>query len=183
MSFFVLEEPLPGTYHMSVPHFLDRRGCFSKPFVTKEIAPYFRDFAVAEIFYSRSKRNVVRGMHFQTPPHAHRKLVHCSHGRVLDVLLDLRLGSPAYGQSVAITLDGSRPELLAIPIGVAHGFLTQSEESCIWYFTDVAHAPDHDAGVHWESFGFTWPVNDPILSDRDAALPFFQDFASPFSFE
>ncbi|MFQ3577402.1 MAG: dTDP-4-dehydrorhamnose 3,5-epimerase family protein [Verrucomicrobiia bacterium] len=182
MSFHILAEPLPGTYHLSCPSFPDRRGSFSKPFAKPRLEAVFPDFQIAEVFYSKSVQNVVRGMHFQTPPHAHRKLVHCSHGKVLDVLLDLRLGSPAYGKSVAIELDGSRSELLAIPIGVAHGFLTRSEESALWYFTDVAHAPEHDTGVRWDSFGHSWPVVDAILSDRDATLPRLQDFTSPFVF-
>ena len=118
-------------------------------------------------------------MHFQTPPHAHDKLVYCAHGRVLDVLLDLRRGS-GYGHSVGVTLDSSQPAVLFIPRGVAHGFRALTDDALMVYKTSTEHAPSHDAGVRHDSFGFDWKCDEPMLSERDRGHPALADFDSPF---
>jgi len=121
----------------------------------------------------------VRGMHFQLPPHDHVKLVYCPVGAVLDVLVDLRKGS-GMGRVASAELRGDEPSLLVIPKGVAHGFRALRDDSLMVYKTSTEHAPSHDAGIRWDSFGFDWGVALPVLSARDAAHPALADFASPF---
>lgn len=135
---------------------------------------------VREEFFSTSSKDVLRGMHFQTPPHAHQKLIYCITGRVLDVLLDLRRSSPTYGQSIALELSAANRHVLFVPVGFAHGFLSLEDHSCLVYKTDAVHAPQHDAGIRWDSFGFDWPADSPLISGRDLTHPEFSEFRSPF---
>ena len=160
--------------------FQDRRGIFVKTFRSDEFRDLGISFEPREEFYSVSAKNVLRGMHFQLPPAAHAKLVYCLSGRVLDVVLDMRRGSSCYGKSFSCQLDGQRRELLFIPAGFAHGFLALEDQSLMVYKTDAPHAPEHDAGIAWNSFGFDWKVASPVMSDRDRKFPAWPDFQSPF---
>jgi dTDP-4-dehydrorhamnose 3,5-epimerase len=121
----------------------------------------------------------LRGMHFQLPPAAHDKLVYCPVGKVLDVVLDLR-SSAKRGRFISRELNASNREMLFIPRGCAHGFVALEDESMMVYQTSTVHSPAHDAGVLWNSFGFAWPVANPILSERDQKFPALRDFKSPF---
>jgi dTDP-4-dehydrorhamnose 3,5-epimerase-like enzyme len=102
---------------------------------------------------------------------------------VLDVVLDLRTGSPAFGKVYGRELSPDSAELLLIPKGLAHGFLALEDDSAMVYQTDTVHTPECDAGIRWNSFGFRWPVDAPVMSDRDKAFPDLGSFASPFNFE
>lgn len=181
----VEQELLPGAWLLSLKRIDDERGSFVKTFVRSafDALPDVRigdpRFDFREEFYSLSKRDVLRGMHFQLPPHDHTKLVYCAAGRVLDVLLDLRNG-PGYGKSASVTLDAETPQLLVIPKGIAHGFISQHDQSLLVYKTSAEHAPSHDAGIRYDSFGFSWPCIEPILSNRDQKHPALTDFESPF---
>jgi dTDP-4-dehydrorhamnose 3,5-epimerase len=121
-------------------------------------------------------------MHFQMPPHAHNKLVYCIQGCVLDVILDLRTESPTFGQSCGFELSAANRYVIHIPVGFAHGFLAIEDGSCLVYKTDVVHAPDSDAGIKWDSFGFEWSLNGapPEISKRDSEHPSMPEFKSPF---
>jgi dTDP-4-dehydrorhamnose 3,5-epimerase len=160
--------------------FTDHRGLFVKTFHE----PLFRKLGIPfqprEEFYSISARHVLRGMHFQRPPEAHAKLVYCLSGRVLDVALDLRRQSATYGRAFARELHPANRELLFLPAGFAHGFLALEDNSLVVYLTDTVHSPAHDAGIAWDSFGFDWPVANPILSERDRKFPAWSEFDSPF---
>ena len=173
---------LPGCYAVDVSSSEDARGRFVKVFHASSFAAHGLATDFAEEFYTVSRYGVLRGMHVQLPPHAHAKLVHCMSGTILDVLLDLRVGSPTFGQHRAFELTGARPRALYIAPGVAHGFHTVSEEATVLYNVTSVHAPASDAGVRWDSFGMTWPSASPILSVRDRALPGLAEFASPFVF-
>lgn len=151
-----------------------------KPFHAGQLAEHGIEMSVREEFFSTSAKDVLRGMHFQIPPHDHQKLVYCIAGRVLDVILDLRKASPTYGKSASVELSADNRHLLFIPRGFAHGFLSLEEGSCMVYKTDAVHAPACDAGILWESFGFPWPIRQPLLSPRDAAFPPLEAFDSPF---
>jgi dTDP-4-dehydrorhamnose 3,5-epimerase len=160
--------------------FADHRGIFVKTFHE----PLFRELGIAfqprEEFYSTSAKDVLRGMHFQLPPCAHAKLVYCPAGRVLDVALDLRRNSATYGRAFARELSAANRELLFIPAGFAHGFLALADDALLVYKTDAVHSPAHDTGIAWNSFGFAWPVANPILSERDRKFPAWGEFQSPF---
>ena len=159
--------------------FNDSRGSFVKTYqddqmIEMGISPQFK-----EEYYSVSKINVLRGMHFQIPPFDHTKLVCCLVGRVLDVLVDLRAG-PTYGEVLALELDARTPQSVFIPKGVAHGFLSLSDNSIMLYKTSTTHSPEHDKGIIWNSINFNWPCREPITSLRDDNHPQLQEFDTPF---
>ena len=170
---------LPGALLLDLKVFRDGRGVFAKTYQQSIAETLGIAFPLVEEFYSISAKGVVRGMHFQVPPRDHRKLVYCAAGSVLDVLLDLRPGA-GYGQVASTVLQAQRPQCLLIPSGVAHGFLSLTDDSLMIYKTTTEHSPDHDCGVLWSSFAFEWPEPRPIVSDRDAAHPPLADFVSPF---
>jgi dTDP-4-dehydrorhamnose 3,5-epimerase len=178
----LISEPLPGVNILRPFVFEDARGCFVKPFHEGQLKAHGISFQVREEFFSTSAANVLRGMHFQLPPHAHQKLVYCIQGRVLDVLLDLRTGSATFGQSCGFELSAANRHVLHIPVGFAHGFLSMEDGSCLVYKTDTVHAPESDAGVRWDSFGFDWPLSgaQPEISKRDSEQPALSEFKSPF---
>jgi dTDP-4-dehydrorhamnose 3,5-epimerase len=173
---------LPGCVAVDAWSSEDDRGRFVKVFHAPSFVAHGLAATFAEEFYTVSSRGALRGMHFQVPPHAHTKLVHCVSGVILDVLLDLRVGSPTFGQHRAFELSGAQPRALYIAPGVAHGFYTLSEEATVVYSVTTVHAPASDTGVRWDSFGMAWPNASPILSARDRALPGLAEFASPFAF-
>jgi dTDP-4-dehydrorhamnose 3,5-epimerase len=179
----LIDEPLPGVKILRPFVFEDARGNFVKPFHENQLAAHGIHIDVREEFFSTSAAGVLRGMHFQVPPHAHQKLVYCITGKVLDVLLDLRKESPTFGQSVAFELSASNRHVVYIPVGFAHGFYSLEDHSCLVYKTDAVHAPDSDRGVLWNSFGFDWPIpagSEPSISGRDISHPALSDFDSPF---
>lgn len=172
-------ELLPGVQVFRLGRFQDARGTFVKTFVRSALEDVLTGFELREEFYSTSARDVVRGMHFQIPPHHHVKLVYCARGRVLDAVLDLRRG-PGFGRAAGVTLDAETPVLLVIPAGVAHGFRSLVDGSIVVYKTNAEHVPSHDKGIRWDSFGFDWGVAQPIVSERDASHPPLRGFDSPF---
>ena len=171
---------IPGVSILEFPAFADARGGFVKSFH----APNFEGLGLRtdwrEEYFTTSAKNVVRGMHFQTPPAHHVKLVFCVAGRVLDVVLDIRTQSPTFGQAVSVELEPNSGVGLYVPVGCAHGFLSLTDDSVMYYKVTSVHAPEHDCGIAWDSFGFDWPVTDPVLSPRDVDHPALVDFASPF---
>jgi dTDP-4-dehydrorhamnose 3,5-epimerase len=174
-----VEELLPGVRQVRLKRFVDGRGDFVK---TYDRSVYFAAgvaFDFAEEFYSVSMKNVVRGMHFQRPPHDHDKIVYCAAGAVEDVLLDLRKGD-GYGRFRSVVLSADDPLLLFIPKGVAHGFKSLADDSLMIYKTSTEYAPQHDCGICWNSFGYDWQCKAPIISKRDQQHPRFSEFQSPF---
>ena len=176
----LISEPLPGVKVLRPVIFEDNRGCFVKTFHEGQLAAFGIHFSIREEFFSTSAENVLRGMHFQLPPHAHQKLIYCIQGRVMDVLLDIRKMSKTFGKVATINLSSTNQHLVYVPIGVAHGFLSLENGSSLVYKTDSAHVPNYDTGIRWNSFGFYCGVADPIVSARDAAFPAMVDFSTPF---
>lgn len=178
----LIETPLPDVRVLRPFVFEDERGNFVKPFHEARLAEHGIAMTMREEFFSTSAAGVLRGMHFQVPPHAHQKLVYCITGRVLDVVLDLRRGSPTYGRSAGFELSAANRHVVHIPVGFAHGFLSLEDGSCLVYKTDCVHAPESDRGLLWDSFGFDWPVAgiDPVISPRDLSHPELASFESPF---
>ncbi len=162
---------LPGLKIIRPKIFQDARGTFVKAFHRDIFHQLGLDFEPREEFFSTSAKGVLRGMHFQLPPAAHAKLVYCIAGRVLDVVLDLRKDSPMFGRSVARELNATSREMFFIPVGFAHGFLALEDNATMVYQTSTVHSPAHDAGIVWNSFGFDWPVKNPLMSDRDQKFP------------
>lgn len=124
----------------------------------------------------------LRGLHFQSPPHAQAKLVRCGRGCLLDVAVDARKGSPTYGVHVAVELSAENGLQLLIPEGFLHGFITRAPETEVIYKCSDYYAPECDGAVRWDSCGIDWGVNViPKLSPKDDAAPKFADFDSPFA--
>ena len=171
---------LNGVLVLQPKIFQDHRGSFVKTYQDALFSERGIRFVPREEFFSVSKKDVLRGMHFQLPPAAHDKLVYCAVGRVLDVVVDLRRGSKTFGKSIARELSAANRQMMFIPVGCAHGFLTLEDNSIMVYQTSTPHAPAQDAGILWNSFGFDWPVKEPVLSDRDRGFPALCDFSSPF---
>ena len=146
----------------------------------------FKSLAVAadfkEEYYSVSRKGVIRGMHFQTPPAAHYKLVYCTAGAIFDVVADLRKGSPTYGKHAHFELSADNGHMLYIPTGFAHGFCALEENSVMMYRVSSEYSQPHDSGIRWNSLGIDWPTNMPIISERDQALCGLEGFGSPFEF-
>lgn len=158
----------------------DARGRFVKTFHADFFAAHGLRTDFAESYYSLSRNGVLRGMHFQTPPAQHAKLVHCAAGRILDVVVDLRRSQPSYGQFVSFELDADKGSLLYIPEGCAHGFLALTDNAMTVYNVTSVYAPGEDSGILWSSFGFEWPISAPLLSDRDLGFQPLSRFDSPF---
>jgi dTDP-4-dehydrorhamnose 3,5-epimerase len=178
----IISSPFPGTFLLKPRVFTDVRGDFVKTFHSGDFRALGIAFEPVEEFFSTSHKGVLRGMHFQLPPHDHDKLVYCVRGRVLDVLLDLRRNSPTYGKTTSAEISQENHLQFFIPRGVAHGFMSLEDNSVMIYQTSTVHAPSHDAGIRWDSIGFDWPVFiDPgLISTRDQVLPALVAFNSPF---
>jgi dTDP-4-dehydrorhamnose 3,5-epimerase len=130
----------------------------------------------------------LRGLHFQTPPHGQDKLVRCVRGRIFDVAVDLRAGSPSYGRWVGTELSAENGHQLFVPVGFAHAFLTLEPNCEISYKVSGLYAPECDGGIRWDdpAIGIDWPLPagvGPELSPKDAALPLLADWQSPFAYD
>ncbi|MBD9526319.1 dTDP-4-dehydrorhamnose 3,5-epimerase [Paracoccus sp. PAR01] len=125
--------------------------------------------------------DTLRGLHFQSPPHAQGKLVRCGRGRLFDVAVDIRKGSPTYGQWLGEELSFENGRQLWIPAGFLHGFVTREPDTEICYKCTDHYAPECDGAVAWDSLGIDWGLTGaPLLSDKDAVAPGFAEFDSPF---
>lgn len=174
---------LAGCFELQPKVFDDVRGRFVKVFHEQAFAAQGLETNFAEEYYSVSHRNVVRGLHFQLPPMDHVKMVYCVQGEVLDAVVDLRVGSPTYGQYALFELNATKANSIYIPKGMAHGFCARSNQAIMVYKVSTIYSPAHDAGVLWNSVGIQWPTNEAILSARDNGFPSFDNFVSPFCYE
>ena len=170
-----------GSFFVEFDEFKDERGLFVKTFNRNLFeGTSLASFSTEEEFFTISNKNVLRGLHFQTPPAEHNKFVYCINGQVSDVLFDLRKESTTYGRHCVIELDSSRMAGVYIPKGIAHGFLSRADNSTLIYKVDSGYDPGNDMGLRWDSCGINWDVKKPILSDRDQQFPSFSEYLSPF---
>lgn len=174
---------IPGVYVVAAKPLFDERGVFVKVLHAETFAHANLRSDFVESYYSVSKKDVVRGMHFQSPPHDHVKLVYVTRGKIMDVILDIRKGSPTYGQHVALELSEENRNMAYVPIGCAHGFRALQDDSCVTYLQTSAYAPTSDFGVRADSFGCSWGVAEPIQSARDKAFPALAELNTPFTFQ
>jgi len=160
----------------------DVRGSFVKIFSRESFLKHSLVTQWQEEYYSISRQGVLRGLHFQLPPHDHEKLVYCTDGGVWDVVVDLRVGSPTYGKHEIIELAADKANMIYIPRGLAHGFYVTTKSATMHYKVATQYAPSHDTGILWNSVGVDWPDAHPVLSSRDKSFSAFDDFISPFVF-
>ncbi len=179
---------LPGVLILTPKRFGDARGFFSEVYNRKAMAAHGVDLEFVQDNHSLSRdRGVVRGLHFQAPPHAQDKLVRVGAGRVYDVAVDVRRGSPTYGSWVGVELSAEAGNQIFIPKGFLHGFATLEPESELLYKCTDVYAPECDGAVRFDDadIGIEWPVEaaSAILSEKDAGAQAFADFETPFVFE
>ncbi len=169
----IVPRKLAGTFEVSLEPHRDERGYFMRWYdaISFERAGLPTQWVQAN--ESGSKRGVVRGLHFQRPPHAEAKFVRALKGRVYDVFVDLRRGSATYGEWDALELSAEECNAILIPRGFAHGFCALTEEVTVSYLVDNAHAPDAEGGLLWSDprLAIPWPVSDPIVSAKDRDWP------------
>jgi dTDP-4-dehydrorhamnose 3,5-epimerase len=166
--------------------FADERGYFLESFNLEKFENQIGQIKFIQDNESKSSRGVLRGLHFQNPPFNQAKLVRCIVGRVMDVAVDIRKGSPTYGKHLAIELSGENKRQLFIPRGFAHGFSVLSDSAIFAYKVDNKYAPESDSGIKYDDkkLNIDWGLTkeEVILSEKDNNLPFFKDFHSPFKF-
>ncbi|HEY8004789.1 MAG TPA: dTDP-4-dehydrorhamnose 3,5-epimerase family protein [Phenylobacterium sp.] len=165
---------IPGVVVVDIQPREDGRGAFARLHCPQEFAAAGHPFAPAQTSLSRNPHaGTLRGMHYQPAPHAETKLVRAIRGRIFDVALDLRPGSPTYRRWTAAELSAGDARALLIPEGVAHGFLTLEPDTDVLYQISPAFEPGHEAGVRWDdpAFAIAWPARPRIISDRDSGYP------------
>jgi dTDP-4-dehydrorhamnose 3,5-epimerase len=177
------ESKLPGCFVVQFPVFHDHRGHLVKTIQKSIFNAHGLEGDFKECFYSTSNKNVLRGLHFQLPPSDHAKLVYCTVGSIYDMTLDLRVGSPTYGQHEVYELSSDASNAVYLPRGIAHGFVVREGPAVMVYHVTSEHDPSRDAGIRWDSFGAAWPTEAPITSQRDASFVTLADFKSPFVYQ
>lgn len=179
-----IETKLPGVFIIEPKVFGDDRGYFFESFNQKRFEENIGPVNFVQDNESRSVRGVLRGLHFQRPPFDQAKLVRCVEGLVLDIAVDIRQGSPTFGEHVAVELSASNKKQLFIPRGFAHGFVVLSETAIFQYKVDNWYSPDHDGGVLWndQALQINWGIDDAevLLSGKDKILPLMADLKNPF---
>lgn len=179
---------IPGVLVITPRRFGDDRGFFSETYNAKALAEYGVPDVFVQDNHSKSAAvGTVRGLHLQTPPHAQVKLLRAIAGAVLDVVVDVRRGSPTYGQHVAVELTAEEGNQIYVPAGLAHGFCTLRPDTEVLYKVTDYWAPGAEGGLLWNDpdLGIEWPVEPAAatLSDKDKVLPRLRDFDTPFTFD
>lgn len=183
----VIKTPIDGVVIIEPKVFKDARGYFFESFSQREFEEKVRKINFVQDNESMSSYGVMRGLHFQVPPFTQSKLVRCVKGAVLDVAVDIRKGSPTYGQHVAVELTEDNHRQFFVPRGFAHGFAVLSETAVFQYKCDNFYAPHADGGISIkdDSFGIDWmiPTENTLLSEKDTKYALLKDFDSPFSID
>ncbi len=179
--------PLAGVVVITPDRFGDARGFFSESYSAKTLATHGIDIAFVQDNHSLSRTvGTIRGLHFQAPPHAQDKLVRCGKGALFDVAVDIRRGSPTYGQWFGTELSFENGKQLLVPAGFAHGFVTRQPDTEIIYKCSDYYARDTEGAIRWDDpdIGIDWgDVLEPLLSDKDAVAPSLADLVSPFEYK
>lgn len=176
----LIKTDFDGLYVIESSKFNDCRGIFQKVFNREFFLEKGLDCDFCEFYYSVNKYGVIRGMHFQTPPSDHVKLVYVTKGKILDVVVDIRKRSNTYGKYYMIELSEDDDSYLYIPRGFAHGFASLEEGSIVNYAQTSCYSPQHDCGILASSCGIKWPFNNAIVSGRDLTFEALSNFKSPF---
>jgi dTDP-4-dehydrorhamnose 3,5-epimerase/CDP-3, 6-dideoxy-D-glycero-D-glycero-4-hexulose-5-epimerase len=173
---------LEGVYIINNFNASDDRGLFVKTFNKSLFLEFNLNFEIKESYFSISKKNVIRGMHFQLPPFDHEKLVFVPKGAIIDVVVDLRKNSSTYKKYISLTLSEENNKSIFIPKGLAHGFKSLVDDSITVYNVATEYNPNADSGINYNSFGFDWQVYSPVISKRDESFEGLNSFCkfNPF---
>jgi len=177
----IIDLKLPGCKLIQSKKHTDTRGVFQKIYNDSFFIKNNMRIKIMEQYYSISKKNVLRGMHFQLPEMDLEKVVYCICGEIMDVIVDLRVGSPTYGEHDIINLNSKDGEIVFLPKGIAHGFYSLNDDSIVVYNVSAEYSRQHDFGILWSSLDIDWP-GEPVVSERDLSFPKLSDFRSPFVF-
>jgi len=181
-----IKTAISDVYIIEPSVFGDHRGYFLESFNLEKFKENVYPVKFVQDNESKSSKGVLRGLHFQKPPFAQAKLVRCIEGKVMDVAVDIRKGSPTYGKHVAIELSGENKRQLFVPRGFAHGFSVLSETAVFAYKVDNTYAPDSDSGIRYDDqeLNIDWGLTkeEVQLSAKDENLSFFKDLETPFKF-
>ena len=170
--------PLPGVFVVETEKHADERGYFARTWCAREFAEHGIDVPLVQSSISFNRqRGTLRGMHVDGPPCEEVKLVRCTRGALFDVAIDLRRQSPAYRKHVAVTLTPDDANMLYIPAGCAHGFITLTHDTEVCYLMSPFYVPGPTRGVRWNdpAFGIEWPIPVAVISRRDASYPDYGD--------
>lgn len=183
----LIETPFPEVVVLVPPRYADERGFFSETYSRRTLAKakILLDFVQDNHSYS-AKSGTIRGLHFQIPPFAQAKLVHVARGAILDVIVDIRHGSPTFGKHVSLMLSATEWQQVLVPVGFAHGLCTLEPDTDVVYKTTNYYSPAHDKGIRWNdpAIGIDWPVSSEkaIISPKDQALPFLGSVPRYFTY-
>jgi dTDP-4-dehydrorhamnose 3,5-epimerase len=184
MPFLFERLEIPDIVLVKPKVFSDQRGFFLE---TYKYSEFFKN-GIKEYFvqdnHSKSVKNVLRGLHYQNNPKAQGKLVRCTKGRVWDVGVDIRKGSPYFGKWVGLELSEENFYMLYIPAGFAHGFCVLSDIAEVQYKCTEEYSIELDSGIRWDDpdININWPIRDPLLSEKDLKLPFLKDAIINFDY-
>lgn len=180
----IIKTEIEGVVILEPRIFKDERGYFFESFSQREFDEKVMPIRFVQDNESMSTYGVMRGLHYQKMPYTQSKLVRCTHGKVLDIVVDIRKGSPTFGQHVAVELSDDNHRQLFIPRGFAHGFAVLSDVAVFQYKCDNFYAPQAEAGIQLrdEELGIDWkiPASEAILSEKDKNYPFLRDIVSDF---
>ncbi len=177
MPFSFKQLEIPEVILVRPPVFIDDRGSFAEVYKRSEFAKHGLDKAFTQFNLSVSKRDVLRGLHYQLPPVAQGKLIRIVAGKIFDVVVDIRRGSKSFGRWVGVALAAEEGSMLYAPEGFAHGFCVLSEVAEVQYYATAEYAPDRERGIVWNDpdLAIDWPVAEPILSEKDKGYPSFKE--------
>jgi dTDP-4-dehydrorhamnose 3,5-epimerase len=169
--------------------FKDERGFFLETYNRKEFAEVGITDEFVQDNISQSAKGVVRGLHYQSK-NAQGKLVRVLRGKIFDVVVDIRIGSPTYGHHISIELTAQDSGMLFVPVGFVHGFMALEDNTEVMYKVTDFYSPQYDAGIRWDDpdLHILWPmkahgISKPVVSSKDAVLPFLKDIISPFEYD
>lgn len=172
-----LETTIPGVFTIGITPHRDERGFFARTWCHREFEQHGLTPRIVQSSVSfNRRRGTLRGMHFQTSPYAETKLVRCTRGSIYDVALDLRPASPTYKQWAAVTLTAESRNMMYVPEGCAHGFISLEDETEVLYQISQFYDASSARGVRWNdpAFGIVWPIEPQVISQRDAGYPDFE---------
>ena len=178
----IIHTPLEGLLIIKPDVFEDERGYFFESFNLEKFLKAGIDLKFVQDNESMSKKGVLRGLHFQSPPFAQGKLVRVMRGSVLDVAVDIRKDSPTYGKWESVVLSGKNKWMYLIPAGFAHGFVTLEDDTIFFYKCTNVYNKASEGSILWNDpvLNIDWEINDPVISDKDKISPVFKGFVSPF---
>ncbi len=184
MAFRVREMEIPGVLLVESEPIWDARGFFRETFKQTDLAPHGIPSAFVQDNLAQSSQCVLRGLHYQKNPKAQGKYVFVSEGKIFDVAVDMRRGSPTFGKWVGTELGLENGRALWVPAGFAHGYCVLSERATIVYKVTAEYAPEADRGILWNdpAIGIVWPVSTPVLSAKDSRLPLLEQADNNFEY-